>query len=357
MGIYKDKKSPYWLYDFTVGGSRFRGSTETDSKKQASDIFAKLRSDAVKGIHYEQKETLTLEQAITKFELNHAQFLKSYDNSVRFHTDTLLRSLGRKTPFEKIGQQELETCIATWRTEKYKRGQNKSLRIASPATINRRVAIFRKVHKLAAESWDINVKHINFGSLRLAEPEPPNNPLTKQEAEILYTAAPQHLQRFIVISLFLGWREANVLAIKGEDFDLVNMQISTYGKSNKPGGKLTVTEITDAFYRYIIGNGLHEIKGNVIKYRYKPIKRVSTSWRNLFEETGIKYRRIHDLRHTFGTWLYQATGDIKMVQETLNHASVATTMRYAHSNKQKQRQQMNDALLPEIRQTKLVGNS
>jgi integrase len=37
----------------------------------------------------------------------------------------------------------------------------------------------------------------------------------------------------------------------------------------------------------------------------------------------------HQLRHRFATRLYQATKDLRLVQEMLGHESVATTQRYA----------------------------
>jgi integrase/recombinase XerD len=38
----------------------------------------------------------------------------------------------------------------------------------------------------------------------------------------------------------------------------------------------------------------------------------------------------HLLRHTFATDLYRATTDIRLVQKTLGHADVSTTMLYTH---------------------------
>lgn len=43
-----------------------------------------------------------------------------------------------------------------------------------------------------------------------------------------------------------------------------------------------------------------------------------------------KGRGCHALRHTCGTLLYQATRDVKVVQETLRHASIAMAARYSH---------------------------
>jgi integrase len=39
----------------------------------------------------------------------------------------------------------------------------------------------------------------------------------------------------------------------------------------------------------------------------------------------------YDLRHSFGTWVYKATGDIKMVKESMAHSSIRMTERYVEA--------------------------
>ena len=41
------------------------------------------------------------------------------------------------------------------------------------------------------------------------------------------------------------------------------------------------------------------------------------------------YYSIHSLRHSYGTYLYQRTKDLRLVQKQLGHASIATTTVYA----------------------------
>jgi integrase/recombinase XerC/integrase/recombinase XerD len=45
---------------------------------------------------------------------------------------------------------------------------------------------------------------------------------------------------------------------------------------------------------------------------------------------GKKGRACHALRHTCGSLLYQATRDVKVVQETLRHASIGMAAKYSH---------------------------
>ncbi len=52
----------------------------------------------------------------------------------------------------------------------------------------------------------------------------------------------------------------------------------------------------------------------------------------MLAKAGItkKGRACHALRHTCGALLYQATRDVKVVQETLRHASIAMAAKYSH---------------------------
>jgi site-specific recombinase XerD len=53
-------------------------------------------------------------------------------------------------------------------------------------------------------------------------------------------------------------------------------------------------------------------------------------WLAALDEAGITNYRWHDNRHTFCSRLVQAGVHLKVVQEAAGHASIASTMRYAH---------------------------
>jgi site-specific recombinase XerD len=53
-------------------------------------------------------------------------------------------------------------------------------------------------------------------------------------------------------------------------------------------------------------------------------------WQAVLGEAKIKSYRWHDNRHTFCSRLVQAGVHLKVVQEAAGHASIASTMRYAH---------------------------
>ena len=65
-----------------------------------------------------------------------------------------------------------------------------------------------------------------------------------------------------------------------------------------------------------------------IRTRYKDVK---TAWHTACRKTGIDNLRIHDLRHTFGTRAADAGVPLVAIGKVMGHASIQTTMRYAHA--------------------------
>ena len=56
--------------------------------------------------------------------------------------------------------------------------------------------------------------------------------------------------------------------------------------------------------------------------------------RKAIARAGIdKHITPHVFRHSFGTWVYERTGDPKIVQRLMRHASFATSMGYVHDRR------------------------
>lgn len=53
-------------------------------------------------------------------------------------------------------------------------------------------------------------------------------------------------------------------------------------------------------------------------------------WRAAAHAAGLKGLRLHDLRHTYASWLAQAGVSLTVIKELLGHADITTTQRYAH---------------------------
>ena len=62
----------------------------------------------------------------------------------------------------------------------------------------------------------------------------------------------------------------------------------------------------------------------------KPLSDLYLFWNRLRRELGLTDVRIHDLRHTFASFLVNAGHSLYEVQKLLGHGDPRTTMRYAH---------------------------
>ena len=64
--------------------------------------------------------------------------------------------------------------------------------------------------------------------------------------------------------------------------------------------------------------------------RGQPLKDEGKHWDNIRAEAGLKDFRMHDLRHSFASYMAMATGSELMIQQSLRHADAKTSKRYTH---------------------------
>ena len=100
----------------------------------------------------------------------------------------------------------------------------------------------------------------------------------------------------------------------------------------------------NAFIIDDVGSALEQLKRLDLRRRDRSSDRPNTSpddvvfakadnkkwWQAALKKAKIKNYRWHDNRHTFCSRLVQAGVHLKVVQEAAGHASIASTMRYAH---------------------------
>jgi integrase len=62
----------------------------------------------------------------------------------------------------------------------------------------------------------------------------------------------------------------------------------------------------------------------------KPYTTIQKQWERIREKAGLKHCRLHDLRHTFASYLANSGHSLFEIQTLLGHASPKVTMRYSH---------------------------
>ena len=147
----------------------------------------------------------------------------------------------------------------------------------------------------------------------------------REERKLVEAAAP-HFKPLIVVAINTAMRRGELLDLQWEQVDLQT-------------GTITVRHSKNGRVRHVPLNktaqeALSELPGphagHVFLYRGLPIQDVKTAFLKAVKRAGIPRCRFHDLRHTFATRLVIAGVDLATVKELMGHASISTTMRYAH---------------------------
>jgi integrase len=206
---------------------------------------------------------------------------------------------------------------------------------AKPGTVNRRLILLRYIFNLAVRDWEVPGVPSNptNGVALLPENNKKERYITEDELKRLYDAVKRSknvMLRYILPMLVVtGARRGEVLNAKWEDFDLDRrMWRIPKAKSGKaryiPLGENasrvldTVQGISRSDYPF----------GN--PKTGKPYRHLYSAWNVARERAGLPEVRMHDLRHSFASFLINEGRGIYEVQKLLGHTQINTTQRYAH---------------------------
>lgn len=228
---------------------------------------------------------------------------------------------------------------------------------ASSATNYRRVMI--DVFNAAKKNGYIFANPAEDLKLPDSKPKGTHRALSDEEIHVLLSRWREHrLGVPTAIMLLAGLRRGEVLGLTWENIDLQNRTINvcqTAVRQNKtteikPWTKtdagMRVVPISDLLLSILVT--VDDKKGYVIKpsvHRKDSIDRPYISILNFSRNFDVYMRhlklnvRMHDLRHTYATMLYEANVDIKTAQLLLGHADVSVTMTlYTHLSEKKKAQ-------------------
>ena len=141
----------------------------------------------------------------------------------------------------------------------------------------------------------------------------------------------RHLRLFVLIAIYLGARKSHILKLKWTDLDLENGWIAWPYTGSKKGTPRR-QPIPPNLLWWLRRQQQVATTPYVIEYQGRPIKNVKRSFAGAIERSGINKGRIHDLRHTCASWLYNNGAGLDGVAKWLGHKDPSSTQRYAHAN-------------------------
>lgn len=324
------RRGDTWWVTYVAEGRRVRRSTNTDDRKLAEKILARLEHRLVE----DAEELVPRDASIDDFVRDYLAWAKTNHAPDTFIQDRLklpgfFRWLGKKKLTE-LTREDLER-YKTHRLESVKaRTVNNELRVIR-AALNKAVA-WGKLHK----SPFVGVKLLKF----------PTNPprfLSDEEVERLLAAAEDtRLYQVIATAIFAGLRKRELGWLEWEDVDFAQGIVLVRNKT-KGGASFTLKnyEARSVPLHGRLRAVLEEARrgrtsGFCFAPQTKPVpgRRYRYDFRAAFERVvaraGLSGVTPHTLRHTFASRLVMAGVSIYKVSRWLGHKDLKTTLIYAH---------------------------
>ena len=298
-------------------------SCGTDDLDEAISLLNRRVEGIRKAVAYGIRPRKTFKQAAEKY-------LSEYKDKRSIGRDAL--DVRTVSPF--IGDLPLEH-IHDGTLERFKQ---KRLETVAPATVNRTLAIVRRILNLAARKW--RHKGTNLSWLETApmiEMVPNLNPrqpypLSWEEQRSLFAELPPHLALMALFKVNTGLREREVTRLSWDwewkipELDTSVFRIPKEFVKNKADRLVILNTVAQS----VIDECRGRHPDRVFTYKGNPIKKINNSaWWKARDRAGLPQVRVHDLKHTFGRRLRAAGVSLEDRQDLLGHKSGRITTYYS----------------------------
>jgi integrase len=336
VSVYKDSRSPYWRFDFQIGGHRFFGPTKRTTKREAEAVERVEREKAKRHVAQARiaATSLRLDDVAGRYWHEIGQYHAGADNTER-QLGYLIEHFGKDKLLTEITGDDVAKLVAWRRGHRIRKGGP----LIGPYTVNDTTEQLKKLFT-RAKAWGVRFDHEpRWRDHWLVEPQERVRELVGDESERLEAETRDDYAPFFAFARASGLRLNECVTLRWPEVDWGARQIRKSGK----GGKLVTVPITSTIREILWPlQGHHpervftyvaqrtrdgRVQGERHPLTYSGVK---IAWRRLRKRAGVTGFRFHDFRHDLGSKLLRETGNLKLVQRALNHADLKTTARYAH---------------------------
>lgn len=136
-----------------------------------------------------------------------------------------------------------------------------------------------------------------------------------------------------------GLRVSELCGVQHSDLDFDRRAVRVWGKGSKERLVPLSAPAVDALHRLTVAAGAAR-NGPVFR-NARGVALTPRDVRRIVDRRSIAPTHPHALRHTFATHLLDGGADLRVVQELLGHADLATTQIYTHVSKERLRKVFN----------------
>jgi integrase len=335
VSLIRDARSPYWRFDFQIGGHRFFGSTKCTTRREAEAVERAEREKAKQHVAQARaaRTSLRLDDVAGRYWQEIGQHHAGAGNTER-QINYLIEFFGKDKLLTEITDTDVAQLVAWRRGHRTRAGT-----LLSPFTVNDLTEQLKKLFTRAKLLGVVFAREPQWRKHRLPEPEERVRELHADEAVRLDTETRDDYAPFFTFARSSGLRLRQCITLQWSEVDWGARQIKKAGK----GGRLETVPISTGIREilwplqghhpeFVFTYQAQQTYGGRVKGKRYPLtySGAQALWLRLRKRAGVVGFRFHDYRHDFGTRLLRETGNLKLVQRALNHRNIKTTTKYAH---------------------------
>jgi len=323
--IYKRKDSPLWWLAYSIAGKRIRESSGTALKSLAREILNQKISESL----LSGKNRIFFKKSIESFITDYLEWIKT---NRRAHTlrsyNTILKTFS--TFLKDYPSVKNLSDITPKLLEDYKQCR---LSQAKTCTLKNHVIALKAFFNKAVEWNYISVNPANnLKSVEIIDSKP-IRVLSEQEYSKFMQVCKNHYPEFYPMFyafIHTGLRKAELLNLEWNDIDFNKGLIYIRNKENfRPKGINRKTGKAKERVIPMHDSLIPKESSRVFKeYSKQKPRRVLIRIAKKAVIEGLT--RLHELRHSYATFLLKKGVDIYKIKELLGHSDIRDTMKYAH---------------------------
>jgi integrase len=304
MSVYK-RGDIWWVQIFVPGQPKaVRRSSRSTKRRDA----VQLERTTLEEIAGQQRRGVLGLKPQRSFEDAMVKYLES--GNAKKSMASHIKAVARDLRHASLEEDTMINAVATMKQDLLNKG-------LSPQTVNRRLSVVQRVLNLAHREWRWLERPLAefIGPMKTGESEYQRHVyLTAAQVEMYFKRVKNpEAKRALFALVFTGLRVSELFRLTPDNWTGAAIRLTSKTKGKRPRS-IPVMETARPLFESLPFKTNH----NTLRY-----------W--IEKARGNDDVRIHDLRHTFASWLVDDPNiPLAMVRDILGHCNLSVTSRYSH---------------------------